>query len=130
MGKQYQNDHKMALAGAGVRGRARACEYGHERAGDVGPVLPYWPKFRISPEIWLRMPTKILEASGVETLPKTPDISYRAKRARNRPNFAPKWTKMAENWLLFMRNFFFKKFWSKISKLFFKIQQNYHIKMQ
>ena len=96
MGKQYQNDHKMALAGAGVRGRARACEYGHERAGDVGPVLPYWPKFRISPEIWLRMPTKILEASGVETLPKNARYFILGQKE---PENARNLAKNGQNWL-------------------------------
>ena len=80
----------------------------------IWAVLPYWPKFRISPDIWFRTPTEILEASGTIFCPKTPDISFGPKRVQKRPKLVLKWTKMAEIWLLSKA----KVFWIFLSKKF------------
>ena len=53
-------------------------------------VLPYWPKFRILPEMWLRIPTEILEISGTKFCPKTPEILLLVKKCPKTSKFWPK----------------------------------------
>ena len=70
-------------------------------------MLPYWPKFRILPEIWLRNPTEILITSGTKFCPKTPEISkflILPQNARNLFKNGRKWPKF---------DFFFDHFFSK-----------------
>ena len=83
-------------------------------------VLPYWPKFRILPEISLRNPTVNLEVSGTKFCPKVPEILTFTKICPKLPEFCSKMDENGRKLTPFYEKFFFQKILVKNFKIIFQ----------